>query len=734
MKNDEKLYQNIQKRLEGRLDFTNKNDDIRNLLIECNKIQDNEQGYKSINLIFQAIQKSGQKVQLSDSDQIQIVKSCKSLAILGFLYNQDQIKLQNKEKEFRENIRYQIDELQIQGSLEKAFLFDVAIKCDNKEQFIEISTIIKLIVNVLIYFGSDSFHFTQIFDVIINALLLTGNNTTIGKDHQLLSILDQLQKLLEETTSPYLWTIILESILNASRHTDKPTDFVQPNLIARIILSKIPFINDLFNYFGKYLGRCYKFEYKMFQSMLYFGVTESTLDMILRFSKYFVKNYQTEILIEMRKNLIPKLIKYMKATNYFDQIQELFNYFLISSQQQQLSDQQLDLQHFDEIITNYDDNFDFYSEKQLHRIANFLTLIPQGINKTGLKNYGTLETKLRAKHMFNQQISRSMIEKTEQIQYWFNEEIQQAEKSQPTQKLVGLRNLLNTCYLNSFIQALFWSLDFRDLIMNKFKREEIEFLKPFSLKTSFLRCFLFMDSMTEEIDYTPLLLKRALREPYKTDIRQQDAAEFGVHLFEDMENNFDPTEYSQIKEIFYGVSKSVFQCKNCEKQTKGPNEEFMYITLNFENDRNVQEDIEKMIWRHQVNEQITFKCDQCKNTSQSTRTLEFSKLPKNLIILINRFEFEQGNRYKINDSINIKPIIQIKENQKSLNYELYSIIIHFGQTPDMGHYTVYCKVKEDWHRFDDSIVSKIDRDFTKVQRNFKKEETPYLLFYRRKNG
>ncbi|CAD8178976.1 unnamed protein product [Paramecium octaurelia] len=729
---DLSFYQKIQKRLESKLDFNNKNDDIRNLLLECIQIQNNVLGYKIMNQLFQAIQKSGQKIKLSDQDQIQILKSCRSLAILGFLYNQDQIKLQTKEKEFRENIRYQIDELQSHSNLEKAFLFDEAMNCKTKEEFIEISTIIKLIVNVLIYFGSDSFHFTQIFDVIINALLLTGNNTTIGKDHQLLQILDQLQKLLEETTSPYLWTIVLESILNASTHSDKPTDFVQPNLIARIILFKIPFINDLFNYFGNYLGRSYKFEYKMFQSMLSFGVTEQTLELILRFSKFFVKDFQTDLLIEMRKNLIPKLIKYMKAINYFDQIQQLFNYFLISSQQQ-LTDQQLDLQYFNEILTNYDENFDIYNEKQLHRIANFLILIPQNIDKTTLKNYGKLETKLRTKHMFNQQISRFMIEKSEQIQYWFNEN-QPAEKNQPIQKLVGLRNLLNTCYLNSFIQALFWSLDFRDLIMNKFKREDVEFLKPFSLKTSFLRCFLFMDSMTEEIDYTPLLLKRALREPYKTDIRQQDAAEFGVHLFEDMENNFDPSEYQQIKEIFYGMSKSVFQCKNCEKQTKGPNEEFIYITLNFENDRSVQEDIEKMIWRHQVNEQITFKCDQCKNTSQSTRTLEFSQLPKNLIILINRFEFEQGNRYKINDSINIKPIIQIKENQKSLNFELYSIIIHFGETPDMGHYTVYCKVKEDWYRFDDSIVSKIDRDFTKVQRNFKKEETPYLLFYRRKNG
>lgn len=31
----------------------------------------------------------------------------------------------------------------------------------------------------------------------------------------------------------------MESILNASTYMEKPTDFVQPNLIARIILFKV---------------------------------------------------------------------------------------------------------------------------------------------------------------------------------------------------------------------------------------------------------------------------------------------------------------------------------------------------------------------------------------------------------------------------------------------------------------------------------------------------------------
>lgn len=33
------------------------------------------------------------------------------------------------------------------------------MNCKTKEEYLEISTIIKLIVNVLIDFGSDSFHF-----------------------------------------------------------------------------------------------------------------------------------------------------------------------------------------------------------------------------------------------------------------------------------------------------------------------------------------------------------------------------------------------------------------------------------------------------------------------------------------------------------------------------------------------------------------------------------------------
>lgn len=73
--------------------------------------------------------------------------------------------------------------------------------------------------------------------------MLTGNNTTIGRDSQLLTILDKLQKLLDDSTSPYLWTMVMESILNASTYMEKPTDLVQPNLITRIIIFKVNKLN-----------------------------------------------------------------------------------------------------------------------------------------------------------------------------------------------------------------------------------------------------------------------------------------------------------------------------------------------------------------------------------------------------------------------------------------------------------------------------------------------------------
>lgn len=80
----------------------------------------------------------------------------------------------------------------MQNDIYKAFFIEDIMKCKSKEEYAELSQIIKIIVNVLIDHGSDSFHFTKIFDVIITALLLTGNNRTIGRDHFLLDILDKL--------------------------------------------------------------------------------------------------------------------------------------------------------------------------------------------------------------------------------------------------------------------------------------------------------------------------------------------------------------------------------------------------------------------------------------------------------------------------------------------------------------------------------------------------------------
>lgn len=62
------------------------------------------------------------------------------------------------------------------------------------------------------------------------------------------------------------------------------------------------------------------------------------------------------------------------------------------------------------------------------------------------------------------------------------------------------------------------------------------------------------------------------------------------------------------------------------------------------------------------------------------------------------------------------------------SYALYAAVIHAGTTLDSGHYYTLAKDSNQWHIYNDDVVSSSDESqLNKLSRS----STPYILFYRR---
>ena len=113
----------------------------------------------------------------------------------------------------------------------------------------------------------------------------------------------------------------------------------------------------------------------------------------------------------------------------------------------------------------------------------------------------------------------------------------------------------------------------------------------------------------------------------------------------------------------------------------------------------------------------------CKN-----KTLLYTG-PNILIMILNR---GKGIQFKVKmefyEKINLDKYI-IQRDKPNMNYELYGVVTHLGESGENGHFVASCKSPCDnkWYRFNDAIVSPINN----VQQEIIDFGTPYILFYKK---
>eukprot|EP01016_Furgasonia_blochmanni_P039207 TRINITY_DN4841_c0_g1_i1.p1 TRINITY_DN4841_c0_g1~~TRINITY_DN4841_c0_g1_i1.p1 ORF type:complete len:409 (-),score=37.11 TRINITY_DN4841_c0_g1_i1:208-1434(-) len=325
----------------------------------------------------------------------------------------------------------------------------------------------------------------------------------------------------------------------------------------------------------------------------------------------------------------------------------------------------------------------------------------------------------------------------------------------------GLINLGNTCYMNSYMQALFMTMMFRELILEipvdpgieAIERDKLAEEPRLKLQAPFFSLvFLFRDLISAaDQNVNPSYFRLTLPEQFSSNFHQHDTSEFGKIFLDRLEEALKDSQYNVIiKKVFGGIQSSSVECLTCRSKPSERKETFYELSLGFEDEclisRNPKEyDLRKMIWKYfkpiEFDEKLGYQCSKCRRVSQHIRKkTSLIAPPEHFVFTLNRFAFSHSQNSKIFDYLEPLPCFDLSDilddfkYRKGWDYSLYAIVIHSGVSPNGGHYYTYARSlfePHEWYQFNDSYVTRITNFNLREALAGKELDTPYVLFYQR---
>lgn len=331
---------------------------------------------------------------------------------------------------------------------------------------------------------------------------------------------------------------------------------------------------------------------------------------------------------------------------------------------------------------------------------------------------------------------------------------------------VGLRNLGNTCFMNSVLQCLSNTKP----LLEYFLRDDFTFDKNTTtssmkgqLVTAYANLMKSMWNERSDSQVSPNSFKTQIQRfaPRFMGYAQQDAQEFLRYLLEglhedvnkvtskpkpvtiqdeDFSNDQDKAkEYwrvyltydnSHIVEIFVGQLKSElrFDCDH-RSVTFDPFWDLSVPIPKMRNDVSIIQCLTAFMKAEVLDGDERPTCSQCRKRMRCTKMFSIQRFPTILVLHLKRFS--QG-RYsqKVSTCVDFPQVLDMTEYSsekggKRVLYNLYGVSNHSGGVHS-GHYTANCKhpYSGEWNVFNDTRVSP-----TSASRAVSSEA--YLLFYER---
>uniref|UniRef100_A0A8C2BHC2 Ubiquitin carboxyl-terminal hydrolase n=1 Tax=Cyprinus carpio TaxID=7962 RepID=A0A8C2BHC2_CYPCA len=273
-------------------------------------------------------------------------------------------------------------------------------------------------------------------------------------------------------------------------------------------------------------------------------------------------------------------------------------------------------------------------------------------------------------------------------------------------RFCGIKNQGGTCYLNSLIQTLLFTPEFREelfclgpdelgCLADKDKPEAKVRVIPLELQRLFSHLLLVDEQTASTKDLTD-----SFGWTNNEEMGQQDVQELNRILFSALESSLvGTTGSSLIHRLYHGMLVNQITCKECGNISERQ-EDFLDLTVSV---RGVS-GLEEALWNMFVEEEMfegnnLYRCSRCEQLVRAAKSAKLRKLPPFLTISLLRFNFDfaKCERYKETGSyvfpltFDLKPFCEQNNWPDSeYSYELFSVIIHKGGCYG-GHYHVYIK-------------------------------------------
>jgi ubiquitin carboxyl-terminal hydrolase 34 len=296
-------------------------------------------------------------------------------------------------------------------------------------------------------------------------------------------------------------------------------------------------------------------------------------------------------------------------------------------------------------------------------------------------------------------------------------------ESRTYDQFAGLRNLRNTCYMNSVIQQLYFIDEFREFVLehpplatNKENTDSVyrELRIVFaSLKSSILKTII------------PINFAKNFRafdgEPINPN-QQQDANEFYSLLLNEIETHLKEQPQNIVKDFFMGMMVNKIVSLESEMPFESRNEEpFMTILLDIKHCRNIFDALDQFTRSEVMDDENKYYCDKYETKIKAIRKCEFKNFPPCLTFTLNRFAFDQKTftRVKLNDYFEFPFELNLENWNEQISeggsaasmYKLVGVVIHSG-VAESGHYYSYIFKGSKWYEFNDTKVT--EKDITSV--------------------
>jgi len=286
----------------------------------------------------------------------------------------------------------------------------------------------------------------------------------------------------------------------------------------------------------------------------------------------------------------------------------------------------------------------------------------------------------------------------------------------------GLRNLGNTCYVNSFLQIWFHNSRFRQAMYDWEPGEDpeeqdnesildAELYEPRS-KVATLQALFAMMQFTKRkfVDPADFICKLGLNPSV-----QQDAQEFSklfVSLLEDsLAHQKQLTVRTMIQNQFRGEYAYVTTCQACLKESVRPSH-FYELDLALAGNKTIADCLGDFLKVETMTGDEKYYCENCCSKQDATRCCKLRELPPVLNLQLNRFQFDMqlNRKKKLNSNIQFPEELDMSgyiATNTPARYSLTGVLMHVGPDANHGHYIAHIQEMEtgNWFKFSDECVA-----------------------------